>query len=289
MEQGTMAEIIIVDDDYASEIQVEHLRFLGHYVDRLSSVDEALACIDRIAATDLLILDIIMPPSTAGSRSSITGGLKSGIVIFQEVRRKNANLPILAYSASTDREAVELFRSDARTTYCAKWNVPSLKQLLGTINQLLGIEEPGRHLTPFIVHGHDDHTKLAVKNYLQNTLGLPEPIILHEQPGQGSTLIEKFERYSSGAHFAIVIVTPDDKVAAENASNEDKRRARQNVIFELGYFLGLFGRSSGRVILLYGGPLELPSDIQGLIYIDISKGIDAAGETIRRELQHVLK
>jgi hypothetical protein len=41
--------------------------------------------------------------------------------------------------------------------------------------------------------------------------------------------------------------------------------------------------------LLYKGPLEIPSDLSGLIYIDITGGIDAAGETIRKELRHVLE
>lgn len=57
-----------------------------------------------------------------------------------------------------------------------------------------------------------------------------------------------------------------------------KRRARQNVIFELGFFLGVLGRESGRVILLYVNPLELPSDLSGLIYIDVTNGIESAGK-----------
>ena len=61
------------------------------------------------------------------------------------------------------------------------------------------------------------------------------------------------------------------------------------MIFELGYFLGVFGRSSGRVFLLHKGALDLPSDISGVIYIDISNGVDAAGENIRRELADVVK
>lgn len=44
----------------------------------------------------------------------------------------------------------------------------------------------------FVVHGHDNEMKQAVARVLQN-LGL-EPIILHERPNQGKTLIEKFER-----------------------------------------------------------------------------------------------
>jgi len=82
-----------------------------------------------------------------------------------------------------------------------------------------------------------------------------------------------------------VLLTPDDAVPAEDASDEVKRRAHQNVIFEMGYFLGKLGRHRGRVLLLYKDPLELPSDISGLIYINITRGIEAAGEDIRRELR----
>ena len=77
------------------------------------------------------------------------------------------------------------------------------------------------------------------------------------------------------------------KPANPNECNEEKRRARQNVILELGFFLGILGRETGRVILLHAGPLELPSDLSGVTYIDVSKGIESAGEKIRRELENV--
>jgi predicted nucleotide-binding protein len=106
-------------------------------------------------------------------------------------------------------------------------------------------------------------------------------------PSLGRTIIEKLEAYASRAHLAFVLLTPDDKMAPAGASNDDKRRARQNVIFELGYFLGTFGRLSSRVFLLHKGDLDLPSDLSGVIYIDIANGVEAAGEAIRRELPHV--
>ena len=140
----------------------------------------------------------------------------------------------------------------------------------------------------FIVHGHNDSAKLELKNYLQNVIGLPEPIILHEQPGLGRTLIAKFEDYALSSNLAFVLLTPDDKMASQGDSNTEKRRARQNVILELGFFLGVLGRESGRVILLHSGPLELPSDLSGVTYIDISKGIESVGEQIRRELRNVI-
>jgi predicted nucleotide-binding protein len=60
------------------------------------------------------------------------------------------------------------------------------------------------------------------------------------------------------------------------------------VIFEVGFFFAQLGRLSGRVIVLYRGPTELPSDIQGLVWIGIDHGVDAAGEEIRREVKQFL-
>lgn len=134
-----------------------------------------------------------------------------------------------------------------------------------------------KKMKSFIVHGHDTQEKLALKNYIQNTLHQEEPIILAEQPSKGRTIIEKFEDLSSETSVVFVLLTPDDQYGKEN-------RARQNVIFELGYFLGKFGRKSGRIVLLYKGDLDLPSDISGIIYINIDNRIEASGEQIRREL-----
>jgi predicted nucleotide-binding protein len=76
-----------------------------------------------------------------------------------------------------------------------------------------------------------------------------------------------------------------DEVVSASASDDEKRRARQNVILEMGYFLGILGRESGRVLFLYKGPIEIPSDTSGVEYIDITQGIKSAGEDIRRELR----
>jgi predicted nucleotide-binding protein len=84
-------------------------------------------------------------------------------------------------------------------------------------------------------------------------------------------------------------MTPDDQTLTADRNDDEKRRARQNVILELGFFLGSLGRQSGRVFLLHKGPLELPSDLNGVVYVDITNGIDAAGEQIRKELEHVLR
>jgi predicted nucleotide-binding protein len=116
----------------------------------------------------------------------------------------------------------------------------------------------------FVVHGHDIGARDSVARFLQQ-VGL-EPIILQEQPDRGLAIIEKFEAHANQITFAVVLLTPDD-VGALAAASAESARARQNVIFELGYFVGILGR--GRVCLLRKGDVEIPSDLYGVIYTDM--------------------
>ncbi len=112
----------------------------------------------------------------------------------------------------------------------------------------------------FIVHGHDDLVKVNVARFLEQN-GF-EPIILHEQASGNKTIIEKFEKYSD-VGFAIVLLTPDDLGKAKDAEALEPR-ARQNVILELGFFMGKLGRD--RVCAFNTGGLEIPSDFQGVVW-----------------------
>jgi hypothetical protein len=239
----------------------------------------------ELVDSDLVVLDIILPHSmnTGDAREARTGGMQ----LLREIRQCAPEKQVLAYTATSDGVVIDALMDDPHTVYLSKWATQSLKEVLYRVYELLGITEGLPPRRPFIVHGHDDSAKLELKNYLQNTLHFVEPIILHEQPNMGRTVIEKFEDHASSACLAFVLLTPDDYAASAEDSNDLKRRARQNVILELGWFLGKLGRSGGRVILLHRGPLELPSDLDGVVYIDISGGIAAAGEKIRREINNV--
>jgi predicted nucleotide-binding protein len=68
--------------------------------------------------------------------------------------------------------------------------------------------------------------------------------------------------------FAVVLLTPDD-VASSKSTPAQSDRARQNVIFELGYFAGKLGR--GRACLLQKGSVEIPSDLHGVVYIELDE------------------
>ena len=121
----------------------------------------------------------------------------------------------------------------------------------------------------FIAHGHDDEARTAVAKFVE-TLGL-KPTVLDEQPSKGRTIIDKFEEQADEAGFAIVLLTPDD-VGSSKATGERKPRARQNVIFELGYLLG--GLGGERVCALYKEGVELPSGIHDVAYVPMDGADD---------------
>lgn len=133
----------------------------------------------------------------------------------------------------------------------------------------------------FIVHGHDDALKQSVARLIekQNI----KAIILHEQPNQGATIIEKFEK-NSYVGAAICLFTADDTGKAKEEDVEEDR-ARQNVVFEAGFFMGSLGRD--RVIILADKSVELPSDLKGVVYtsssswqLDVLRELRAMGFSI---------
>lgn len=146
----------------------------------------------------------------------------------------------------------------------------------------LGIMEINK-LRPFIVHGHNELLKIQLKDYLQNKLKTEEPVILSQKPNKGLTIIDKFEKHGNEVDVAFILLTEDDLAGKEETSL--KNRARQNVIFELGYFVGLLGRE--RVIVIIKGDIEIPSDIYGLLYIQLENNIEEIGEQIRNEIESI--
>jgi hypothetical protein len=132
----------------------------------------------------------------------------------------------------------------------------------------------------FVVHGHDTATRDAVARFLYQ-LGL-EAIILQEQPNKGRTIVEKFEEHASEVGYAVVLLTGDDVGEVKGTELAKLRpRARQNVVFELGYFFAKLGR--GRVCALYEDGVELPSDVSGVLYVAL--GGSAWHLPVARELR----
>jgi predicted nucleotide-binding protein len=122
--------------------------------------------------------------------------------------------------------------------------------------------------TVFVVHGHREAFKQQVARFLDAVTDL-EPIILHEQANSGRTIIEKFEDHAGKAAFSVVLLTGDDE-GGVRGSGERRPRARQNVVFELGFFIAALGRS--KVAVLYEEGVELPSDMSGVLYTLLDAG-----------------
>ena len=119
----------------------------------------------------------------------------------------------------------------------------------------------------FVIHGRDEGTKDKIARFLER-LKLT-PVILAEQASHGRTIIEKLEEHAK-VRFAVALLTPDDAGSLKGEEDKLRPRARQNVLFEFGFFIGSLGRSG--VCALTEGDVEVPSDYAGVVYIPLDKG-----------------
>lgn len=132
----------------------------------------------------------------------------------------------------------------------------------------------------FIIHGHNEARLKELNEILRNSFKI-EPVILNEMPDNGDTIIEKFEEYARSCAFAFVLVTQDDWV--ENKGNK-YFQARPNVLFELGWFCGRFGRNKVRILKQKGA--EMPSDLNGIVTIEFYEKLEEAFRKIGMDLEN---
>lgn len=138
----------------------------------------------------------------------------------------------------------------------------------------------------FVVHGRDEIAKTCLEVILHE-IGL-EPVVLHRQADLGQTVIEKFERHSD-VGYVFILLTPDevaylrDEDVKPDSERRKEFRARANVIFEFGYFVGKLGRS--RVCCLYTGGVSLPSDVAGMIYKKYENSVEEVAYSITKDLR----
>lgn len=194
-------------------------------------------------------------------------------------------MPLLILTGESSlRDDIRDYQSSVNTYL--RFLTSLLKRLHLFSNQLPPTDTQGKKVemgnTVFVVHGQDDHAKESVARLIEK-LGL-RVVILHEQLNQGRTIIDKLLDSSEQVDFAVVLLTPDDVGARVGEESSSRHRARQNVILELGLFLGLLGKQ--RVCTLKRGDIELPTDFQGVVYLDFDDG-DAWKLALARELQAV--
>jgi hypothetical protein len=160
-----------------------------------------------------------------------------------EYAREYGHSKILVRRISDRRISASTWTFGSRLIESVKKQVTSLESIIdrlelidepspGDVSLMVGTENRSR---VFVVHGHDEGALQAMARFLE-AIGL-QAIILREQPDRGRTTIEKFEACAAEVGFTVVLLTPDD-LGGATAAPEQAARARQNVIFELGYFVG---------------------------------------------------
>ena len=228
------------------------LRAEGYDVTDAASVGAAKKLLDQ-AEFDLAIVDLHMLHNDDHSDMS-------GLDLAKDYRHK---LPVIILTGlATVKAAVRALERDGPAAPAVAFvdKKDGAEPLLRAIR---------KNIRPkvFVSHGHDSAVVTEVVRFLEN--GGVTAIVLREQPEQGAAVVEKFERYSN-VQFAVILLTPDDEGAERG--QPPRPRARQNVIFELGFFVGKLGRQRVAVLKAGGEDIELPSNFHGVLYREMDPG-----------------
>jgi predicted nucleotide-binding protein len=211
-------------------------------------------------------------------------------VLIDELQRAESDFPGL----------FPYFDPQKHHMHSGLYSRPGIQAYLSTVLARLEVEidEPERApVTPsgapdtrpipqyvFIVHGRNETVLDKIDLYLTKDLKL-QTHVMQAGPHAGRTLPEKFEEMAKVCKFAIFILTADD-ILIDKSSNKNIKRARQNVILEIGYFWGSLGRRGNVAFLGEADPeMELPSDIQGMGLIPITSDLAETKIQLRRELK----
>lgn len=218
-------------------------------------------------------------------RVKITESKDSLDTIIQQIRNEDRldRSPYVFFRGSAQWRAMDKF-ADVTENYINKPPGSNKKKKI-IIKKSIDKQQDNKKV--FVVHGHDIELKNDVELFLKS-INI-EPIVLHRQLDEGLTVIEKFEKHSN-VSFALILLTPDDigypESESEKKENERKIefRARQNVIFEFGFFVGKLSRKN--VCCIYKSGVTLPSDLNGLIYKQVNKTIEEVGLFLMKEMKN---
>ena len=278
MKPSRRTALVVDDDEFFVRPYVRALVEAGFITKYVETATAAIHALNK-RVPDLLVVDVVMPPGRLLDNRQTAGGEETGIVIARRLRRLSAKTLIVALTSA--RPSKNWLPDDRRFVVLRKGLV-SPSELVDFVTARTSHAKP----RIFIVHGRD-HRPLRALNQLLSQLGYPTPMTLSALPSGGLTILEKLEKYADLADVVLVLMTGDDVGELRESRKRLKSRARINVSFEAGYFLGLLGRTSGRVIVLSTQEVDKGSDLGGFVWIDISNGIEAAADEIQRELKAV--
>jgi CheY-like chemotaxis protein len=284
MTGGVKPKILIVDDvEKDIERYLRIFLLLNTYdVEYASGVEEAIRK-NTDSKPDLAIIDMMMPPGPLGCKVTRQGN-DTGYALAAEFRKNNPSIKsIILTHYQADYNLDRLFKERLQIFDILDKTYTTPEGLVKIVDRIFSIQS----LKPqvFIVHGHDRGAVADLQTFITTDFKWDTPVVLDEQASGGLTIIEKFEKFARNADIVFVLMTPDDVGASSASISATQFRARQNVFFELGYFFGRILRRSGRVFLFKKGDLEIPTDLAGIIYIDISGGLSSYKDRLRTELK----
>lgn len=96
--------------------------------------------------------------------------------------------------------------------------------------------------------------------------------------GLSKGTLESLEDASQNFDFAILVVTPDDLVYKKRR-NRGASAPRDNVVFEMGFFMGSLGRRKTFLVCERADKLDLPSDLAGIVLAMFSTDEDKSLST----------
>ncbi len=170
-----------------------------------------------------------------------------------------------------------------------KFHISQLQQIVRTVDEVFEIRANCELTMPvaspvaalrrvFITHGRAQDWR-QIQTYIEKDLKL-DTLELAQQASGGATIIEKLERAAEECDCAVIVMTGDD------TDGDGQAKARENVMHEIGYFHGKYGRP--RVILLHEDGVSVPTNLAGIVYVPFPKGtITAAESTLARELRRI--
>lgn len=277
--------ILFVDNDRLfRETRCEFLEQAGYRVTNVGTVEQARrALVD--CQPDLAVIDVRL-------RDDSSEDDWSGLELARDL---SALVPILLISAFRER-IVELVRyhllpqfDGAALAVGFHTKQDGAADMLSIVADLLRHPRAGRTTqspadpkqSVFLAYGHNEATKLAVGDFLrQNGLRVLE---LGRVAQHGDSILGSVERYIHQARFAVVLFTADDQgYALRDGPTKSRKRARQNVVFELGYLLAKLGQRRVRVLVEEG--VEIPTNYAGMLYISLDKDQSWRG-SLARELR----
>ncbi len=256
--------ILLVDDDSnLASTACEYLYAAGNTVDYCSTFQAAMDMLEE-HVYDLILIDLMLPPSFG----------HEGIDLLRHIMKESPHSKILMISAKSEGMTSlvdEAYQCGARR-FLDKNNPDFFTKMIFIVREV----KKEMSNSVFISHGHADLLKLQLKEFVKERLG-KDAVILSEQRNDGMTIVEKLEAASEKCNKAIILLTKDDEMANGNM------RGRQNVIHEIGFFQGKYGRKN--VVLLCEEGVELFSNISGIVYLQFNRDhFPEIYEQLREEL-----